>query len=74
MTTPHPVPEAAVNDCEHYWAHHVRGGSPISVRLCQLCREIDFDDLDEQAAALIQRYATSPRDQSDPLYPNGAGS
>jgi hypothetical protein len=74
MSDLQPVPDAAVSDCDHYWADHVRGAHPLSVRLCMLCHAIDWGDLDEQAAALIQRYAASPRDQLDPLYPNGAGS
>lgn len=27
--------------CEHYWAYHCHGG--LSVRLCQLCHEPDWD-------------------------------
>lgn len=34
--------------CEHYWAYHLHGH--LSVRLCQLCHEPDWDDLRGQLA------------------------
>lgn len=37
----------------------MRGGTPISVRICMLCHRIDFDDLAQQARELVQR-ATMP--------------
>jgi hypothetical protein len=35
--------------CEHYWADHCYDG--LSVRLCQLCHEPDWDDQRRQLAA-----------------------
>lgn len=40
--------QATQNDCEHYYWAHIRGGEPLSVRVCQLCRDIDWADLREQ--------------------------
>ena len=42
--------------CEHYWADHCYDG--LSVRLCQLCHEPDWDDLRRQLAeAAAEREA-----------------
>lgn len=38
--------------CEHAYATHMLGGARIYVRICVLCRHIDFDDLNEQAAEI----------------------
>jgi hypothetical protein len=35
-------------DCDHHYAAHIRGGEPLSVRICTLCGEIDWDDLRAQ--------------------------
>lgn len=37
-------------DCPegHAWESRIRGGHPLHVRVCQLCRAIDWDDLSEQ--------------------------
>ena len=49
-TTPARENPPQANDCEHYFASHIRGGEPLHVRLCQLCHEPDWSDLAEQAA------------------------
>lgn len=43
------VPQpAAAPDCDHHWIGHLRGGEPLSVRICSLCGEPDWDDLRRQ--------------------------
>lgn len=44
----------ATNFCEHAYGVHLLGGHPLSVRLCTLCRQPDWDDLYEQAEALYR--------------------
>jgi hypothetical protein len=55
----------AQNDCEHYYSTHMRGGEPLSVRICSLCGEVDWADLREQverirdAAMLESQHRTA---------------
>lgn len=39
---------AAVPDCDHHWIGHLRGGEPLSVRICSFCGDPDWDDLRSQ--------------------------
>jgi hypothetical protein len=56
--------QVAQNDCEHHYSTHMRGGEPLSVRICTLCGEVDWADLREQverirdAAMLIGQHRT----------------
>jgi hypothetical protein len=34
--------------CDHHHAVHMRGGEPVSVRICTLCTAIDWADLRTQ--------------------------
>jgi len=43
------------NDCEHHYASEIRGGHPMHVRICTLCQEPDWADLDEQAAEMYRK-------------------
>lgn len=45
-----PAPSAA--DCEHFFQTHIRGGEPLSVRICTFCRLPDWADLREQLDVL----------------------
>lgn len=42
------------------YAVHMRGGAPISVRICMLCGQIDFDDLTAQAQAYAAPLSALP--------------
>lgn len=33
-----------------HWASHMRGGAPLYVKICTLCKRIDWDDLADQVA------------------------
>jgi hypothetical protein len=51
------IPPEAKAACEHYWAYHCYDG--LSVRLCQLCHEPDWDDV----RAEQRKAATAERDR-----------
>ena len=42
----------APTDCEHAWETRLRGGEPLSVRVCRSCGRPDWEDLREQVTAL----------------------
>ncbi len=50
VTAPQPAADMpmAKPACEHYWAYHLHDG--LSVRLCQLCHEPDWDDVRREQA------------------------
>jgi len=50
---------AAKPECEHYWASLCFGG--LSVRLCQLCHEPDWDDVRRQHAESVRAGILSER-------------
>lgn len=39
---------AALQACYHHWIGHLRGGEPLSVRICSQCGDPDWDDLRRQ--------------------------
>jgi hypothetical protein len=46
-------PPAAPTICDHAFVSIVRGGEPVSVRVCVLCRQPDWADLRQQIDALL---------------------
>lgn len=44
---------AARPECEHYWASHCFSG--LSVRLCMLCHEPDWEDVRSQHAEAVRQ-------------------
>ena len=56
---------AAKPVCEHYWASHVHDG--LSVRLCQLCHEPDWDNL----RAELAKAAAAERERLRTEMPTG---
>lgn len=49
--------QAMESNCEHAYATHVRGGEPVSVRVCTLCGQPDWPDLREQVNRLCDAAA-----------------
>ena len=61
--TPPAVPAeatAAAEPCEHYWAYHCFDG--LSVRLCQLCHEPDWDSVRADRAEIAAQAAAAERE------------
>ena len=55
----------AAADCDHpVWVAHIKGGEPLSVSVCQLCRAINWDqlreDFEEKARLLLEAYDPDP--------------
>jgi len=50
---PEPIAVSAV--CDHHYETRLRGGDPLTVRICTLCRTPDWDDLADQAADLYRK-------------------
>lgn len=44
------------------WASHMRGGSPIYVKICMLCKRIDWDDIADQVARVRAAVAEEHRE------------
>lgn len=45
------------HDCEHDWESRTRGGEPLAVRICRICRTVDWDDLREQHERAVTERA-----------------
>lgn len=45
-----------------HYATHMRGGVPIHVRICTLCKQIDFDDLTAKAQAYAAPLSALPEE------------
>ena len=41
--------------CDHHYATHIRGGEPLEVRICTLCRTPDWTDLARQTDELYRK-------------------
>jgi hypothetical protein len=50
---------AAKQHCEHYWAFHCFGG--LTIRLCQVCHEPDWEDFRGQHAEAVRQGILSER-------------
>lgn len=53
--------QAMEPNCEHFYATHVRGGEPVSVRACTLSGQPDWPDLKEQVDRLVEAALAAPR-------------
>lgn len=59
--------QAARSECAEgcAWASHMRGGQPLYVQICMLCKRINWEDLDEQVARVrataLHDFAASMR-------------
>jgi hypothetical protein len=50
--------------CDHpVYVHHIRGGEPLTIPLCQLCGEIGWDDLREQVVEHRRMVLTEVADE-----------
>lgn len=55
---------AAKPECEHYWAFHCFGG--LSVRLCKLCHEPDWNDVAGQLSEAERKGELAERAKLQP--------